>query len=465
MKRILIAAAAIFAVLTGYCQNMNIATYNLRYDNPGDAKDNPWGKRYPHIAEIISKADLDVFGTQEGLFHQLTDLLKVLPAYEFTGLGRNGGREGELSSIWYKRDKFTLLKSGNFWLSQTPDQVSKGWDAKYERICSWAEFADKQTGFTFYFFNTHFDHKGQQARTNSIHLIFEQISKIAGNAPAILSGDFNMHTKDVAYAAFAQHANFKSAHDIAADLKDGNTGTFNGFDTAHHTDERIDHIFVSKDFKVNSYRLVKDQYDGIKYPSDHFPIILDISVQKNSGTNSTTGSVSNSSNAKLYPAFPEDFENAPEKLKYDRAGIKLKTGDWILDKCVLQNTTNDAPSSGAYAARLLGDNTSPAYLQMDFDLPNGASKVTVAYSSYGAKADPACVWVLEYSTDQGNTWQQTGNEVVAENKRSKELAMFTLNIKGPVRLRINKLGLGSQKIDPSIKNGRLSIDDFAVYQY
>jgi len=454
MRKLLVTATLLFTMLAVKAQNLNIATYNLRYDNEGDAKENPWTKRYPHIVDIIKKNNLDVFGTQEGLFHQLADLMRALPAYEYSGLGRNGGREGEHSSIWYKRDKFTLLKSGNFWLSQTPDVVSKGWDAKYERICSWAAFADKETGFTFYFFNTHFDHKGVQARKNSIDLIFQQIEKIAGKAPAILSGDFNMHVKDPAYAEFAKYTNkFKSAHDIAIDLQDGNTGTFNGFDTSHHTDERIDHIFVSEDFKVNSYRLVKEQYDGIKYPSDHFPIVLNIEIKKGSST------------SKLYPSFPEDFENAPVKVKYDRAGVKLKTGDWILDNCVIQNTANDVPASGAYAARFIKDNTAPAYLQMDFDLPNGASKVTVAYSSYAAKADPLCMWTLEYSTDKGKTWQQTGNEVVAENKRSKATAMFNLNIQGPVRFRINKLGLGSEQIDPSIKNGRLSIDDFAVYQY
>lgn len=454
MKRFLLAAAAVFAMMTSYSQNLTIATYNIRYDTEKDAKDNPWARRLPHIANLINKANLDVFGTQEGLFNQLADMMRALPAYEYTGLGRNGGREGEHSSIWYKREKFTLLKSGTFWLSQTPEVVSKGWDAKYERICSWAQLSDKQTGFTFYFFNTHFDHKGVQARKNSIDLIFQQISTIAGKTPAILSGDFNMQITDPAYTEFAKYSHFKSAHDIAVDLKDGNSGTSNHFDTSYHVNERIDHIFVSNDFKVNSYRLDKDQYDGFKYPSDHVPVILNIQLQGKAD-----------GNAKLYAGFPEDFENAPAKVKYDRAGITLKTGDWILDKCVLQNTPNDVPSSGAFAARFVGDNTSPAFLQMDFDLPNGVSKVTIAYSSYAAKADALSMWALEYSTDKGRTWQQTGHEVVAENKKNKETAVFNLNIQGPVRFRINKFGVGSQKTDPTIKNGRLSIDDFAVYQY
>ena len=454
MRNFLVAVAALFGLITGYSQELNIATYNIRYDNAGDAKDNPWQKRLPPIVNIINNASLDVFGTQEGLFNQLADLMRALPAYEYTGIGRNGGREGEHASIWYKREKFTLLQSGNFWLSQTPDVVSKGWDAKFERICSWAKFSDKQTGFTFYFFNTHFDHKGMQARKNSIDLIFQQIDKIAGNTPAILSGDFNMQVADPAYTEFAKYTRFKNAHDVAAEVKDGNSGTSNHFDTSYRINERIDHIFVSGDFKVNTYSLAKDQYDGFKYPSDHFPVILTIQLQHKADDN-----------AKMYAGFPEDFENAPAKIKYNRAGIKLKTGDWILDKCVLQNTANDVPASGAFAARFVGDNTTPAYLQMDFDLPNGASKVTVAYSSYAAKADALSMWTLEYSTDKGRTWQQTGHEVVAENKKSKATAVFNLNIQGTVRFRINKLGAGTQQTDATIKNGRLSIDDFAVYQF
>lgn len=447
MRRLLLAAAALLAVMTSYGQNLHIATYNIRYDNEGDAKENPWSKRYPHIAALVNKADLDVFGTQEGLFHQLSDLLRIMPAYEYTGLGRNGAREGEHSAIWYKRDKFTLLQSGNFWLSDTPEKVSKGWDAKLERICTWAQFADKQTGFTFYFFNTHFDHKGQLARKNSLDLIFQQIGNIAGTTPTVLTGDFNMVINSVPYSRF------HNAHDVAAKVEDGKTGTFNGFDTARHSTERIDHIFVSDEFKVNTYSLGKDTYDGNKYPSDHFPVILNIAA----------GKVDEST--KLYPGFPEDFENAPAKVTYDRAGIKLKTGDWIVDNCVIQNTTNDVPSSGQFAARLIRDNTKSAYLQMDFDLPNGASKVTVAYSSYAAKVDPPCVWALEYSVDKGNTWMQAGSEVFTEEKLRKEVAVFELHVQGPVRFRINKLGLGSSKFNPDVKNGRLSIDDFAVYQF
>jgi endonuclease/exonuclease/phosphatase family metal-dependent hydrolase len=262
MRKLLLTAVSVFIVIIGFSQQMNIASYNVRYDAKEDAKENPWSKRLPHIVNIVTKANLDIFGTQEGLFHQLSDLKRSLKDYEYCGSGRNGGREGEYSSIWYKKDKFTLLASGNFWLSATPDTVSKGWDASLERICTWARFKEKRTGYTFFFFNTHLDHRGAEARKNSIGLIFNRIEKIAGNAPVILSGDFNMHVKDTAYNEFAKYRSFRNAYDVADDLQDRNHGTFNGFDTSYHSDKRIDHIFISNHFNVKSYRLAKDQYNG-----------------------------------------------------------------------------------------------------------------------------------------------------------------------------------------------------------
>lgn len=444
-------------------QRLNIASYNLRYDNEADrTAGNAWKDRLPQITGILTKADPDVFGTQEGLFNQLSDLLHAMPAYEYSGLGREGGRDGEHSAIWYKRDKFAVMESGNFWLSQTPEKRSKGWDAKYERLCSWVKLRERASGYTFFVFNTHFDHKGKVARKESINMIFEQIEAIAGNAPVVLTGDFNMDPSDEAYAEFAKHPRFSNAYDIAADVQTPNMSTVNAFTAIKPTRERIDHVFLSADFSALTWRIGLDTYDGGKFPSDHFPVF--VATAAGTGTAQSVPAARPAvAGAGLYPTFPEDFENGAEKLKYDRAGVKLKTGDWILDKVVLQNTVNDAPSSGAFAARFVGDNTSPAILQMDFDLPDGASQVKVAYSSYRAKADAPCMWVLEYSTDKGRSWQQAGDEVLAANKAAKETAIFNLNIKGSVRFRVSKFGLGSQKTDPSISNGRLSIDDFAVY--
>ncbi|MDD7886270.1 endonuclease/exonuclease/phosphatase family protein [Flavivirga sp. 57AJ16] len=282
-KTFLLIIISIAISVTLQAQNYRIASYNLRYDNEGDRPDNAWEDRYPHIVDVIKKHNIDVFGIQEGLFGQLSDLLRSMPDYEYTGLGREGAREGEHSAIWYKREKFILLDSGDFWLSETPEKLSKGWDAAFERLCSWAKFCDKESGFIFYFFNTHFDHKGDIARANSIHLIFEQIKNIAGNKPVVLTGDFNIGQRSKWYEEFNKYPEFYNAYDIALDLKNENTGTFNGFGKAKQTDERIDHVLLSKNFTVITYELDLNTYSSGKFPSDHFPIILDIQLKEGAG--------------------------------------------------------------------------------------------------------------------------------------------------------------------------------------
>lgn len=167
----------------------------------------------------------------------------------------------------------------------------------------------------------------------------------------------------------------------------------------------------------------------------------------------------------LYPNFPEAFEwpDTAAKTHYKKADVKLKSGDWNLDQAILGALTNHDRfnPSGKQSIRMQQNRSKSAYLEMNFDLPDGASKVTVAYASY--YKDAPCVWKLEYSLDQGLTWKQAGQDIGTETKELKT-AEFNLDLKGKVRFRINKLGLGDGKTDPSIKNGRLSIDDFAVYK-
>ena len=137
------------------------ASYNLRYANAEDsAAGNGWGKRYPVMAKLIQYHSFDIFGTQEGYIRQLEDMKAALPGYEYIGVGRNDGKEaGEHSAIFYRTDKFDLIKKGDFWLSETPDTASIGWDAVLPRICSWGHFKCKDTGFEFLFFNLHMDRK------------------------------------------------------------------------------------------------------------------------------------------------------------------------------------------------------------------------------------------------------------------------------------------------------------------
>ena len=157
--------------LISHSQKIISATFNIRLQTSGDTG-NLWSQRAPHVAALIRFHQFDIFGTQEGFRNQLNDIKAALPEYEYYGAGRDDGKEaGEHSAIFYRKDRFTILKSGDFWLSETPDQPSKGWDATCcNRICSWVQATDKQSGKSFYFFSAHFDHQGTIARKESSKL-------------------------------------------------------------------------------------------------------------------------------------------------------------------------------------------------------------------------------------------------------------------------------------------------------
>ena len=182
MKKVIYSFIFLFcAVLTLQAETMVVATYNLR--NGGDSTNgNGWGQRYPYIAQIVQFHGFDIFGTQEGKYSQLQDLRQAMPGYDYIGVGRDDGKQaGEHSAIFYRTDKFEVLEHGDFWLSEITDRPNKGWDAVLPRICTWGEFRDKQTGFTFLFFNLHMDHVGVQARAESAKLILEKIKEFPKN--------------------------------------------------------------------------------------------------------------------------------------------------------------------------------------------------------------------------------------------------------------------------------------------
>ncbi len=153
--------------------------YNLRNANGSDsARGDGWGQRYPVIAQIVQYHDFDIFGTQECFLHQLKDMKEALPGYDYIGVGRDDGKDkGEHSAIFYRTDKFDIVEKGDFWLSETPDVPSKGWDAVLPRICSWGHFKCKDTGFEFLFFNLHMDHIGKKARVESAFLVQEKMKE------------------------------------------------------------------------------------------------------------------------------------------------------------------------------------------------------------------------------------------------------------------------------------------------
>jgi hypothetical protein len=165
----------------------------------------------------------------------------------------------------------------------------------------------------------------------------------------------------------------------------------------------------------------------------------------------------------LYPNFPETFDTPDTAAKghYKKAMVTLKSGEWNFDFAILGALQGHDHFNGKQSVRMQQNRSKAAFAEMNFDLTEGASKVTVAYAAY--YKDPSSVWRLEYSTDSGASWQQTGKDITATSS-DLTTAEFPIDIKGKVRFRINKAGLGDGKADSSIKNGRLSIDDFAVYK-
>jgi|SRR5690625_4181301 len=302
-RALLILVTLLFCFHFSYAQhklNMKVASYNIRYDNDGDRKKgNSWDHRLPVIGSIIRWEDVDVFGAQEVLHHQLNGMQKELQAYDYYGVGRDDGKEkGEYAPIFYKKDKFTLLDSGTFWLSETPKIPSKGWDAALPRITTWIHLKDKETKKDFWFFNLHMDHVGIKAREESCHLVLKKMKKLVGKGTAFLTGDFNVDQKNEIYNIL-QHSNYIfDSYEEADERMDWN-GTFNAFDNNLWTDSRIDHIFVTKNVTVSNYAVRTDTYRSkpsedkevkkgdfpkelsfkdyiARLPSDHFPIFAKI---------------------------------------------------------------------------------------------------------------------------------------------------------------------------------------------
>lgn len=247
-----------------------VASYNLRMDTPRDSL-NAWPNRKDMVKALIRYHDFDIIGTQEGFVHQLRDILE-LSEYAYTGAGRDDGQEaGEYAAIFYRKDRFRLVDSGNFWLSETPNKPGLGWDATCcNRICSWGLFAERVSGRAFYVFNVHFDHQGVVARRESGKLMVAKIKEIAGDKPVICTGDFNStpETEQIK----GMKVLLKDAYDVTEIPPYGPVGTTNGFRFTAPMKNRIDYVFVSRHFNVWKYAVLTDALEQ-RYPSDHQPVV------------------------------------------------------------------------------------------------------------------------------------------------------------------------------------------------
>lgn len=260
------------ATLT-YGQDMNVMTYNIRFDNPGDQND-LWNRRKSLILEQLFFYEPAVFGIQEGMYHQVQYLDDSLPGYEYAGVGREDGRTaGEYSAIYYDRGLFTLIKDRTFWLSETPDEPSVGWDAAMERICTCVLLRHKESGRHVWVFNTHFDHVGEQARQNSARLVLDKIEELNKDGyPVVLMGDLNAEPGDKPVQLITTR--LKDARKVTKIRPFGPEGTYNGFHFNEPVKRRIDYVFAG-DLEVLKYGVLSDP-ENLQYPSDHFPVLAKV---------------------------------------------------------------------------------------------------------------------------------------------------------------------------------------------
>ncbi len=245
---------------------VKVISFNVRTGNSDTNSANAWDQRKAACPALLTKENPTVFGVQEALDFQIQYLKNELPEYACVGVGRDdGASKGEHMSIFYKKSEVTLDSWNTFWLSQTPDKPSKGWDSSYYRSATWTIFTHKDSGKKFFYLNTHLDHQAATARENSITLIIEKMKQYNPEGyPAILTADFNSETSDPIFAPLKLI--MLDARVVAP--KTDNAGTFNGWGSKNSI---IDHIFFS-DFKALEYRTIRDRYLGVQFVSDHYPV-------------------------------------------------------------------------------------------------------------------------------------------------------------------------------------------------
>jgi len=255
-------------------------SFNIRLNTSRDGP-NAWPNREGLVASMVHLHQPDVVGLQEVLPDQVDDLAARLPDFSWVGVGRDdGARKGEFAAIFYRRARLMLLNQGTFWLSGTPDvSGSLGWDAACIRIATWAQFRDVATTAVFFFYNTHFDHRGEVARSESARLLLKDAHARAGAASVIVVGDLNCDEDAPAYRLL-----IGGTADIPLRLWDakaqsatphhGPSGTFHAFTGTLR--DRIDYIFVSEDVRVLRHATLADHWDGGRYPSDHMPVVADV---------------------------------------------------------------------------------------------------------------------------------------------------------------------------------------------
>jgi endonuclease/exonuclease/phosphatase family metal-dependent hydrolase len=254
-------------------ESLTVMSYNIRCGSCERADDvNHWSRRKFLVADVIRQSQADIVGLQEAEAFQVRDLLALLGDFDWFGVGRDDGRElGEMNAVLVRRSTYAIASPRTLWLSETPDQVSRGWDAMLNRTLTVLQLNSRATGKPLYFLNTHFDHQGAKARNESAKLIVRTVQALGADARVVLTGDLNDRPGFSGYRLLA--AQLLDTELAAHSLNQGGHISFNNFGRDIEADNKIDYVFVSAGLDVQSHRIVTDTVNGL-YPSDHFPLLV-----------------------------------------------------------------------------------------------------------------------------------------------------------------------------------------------
>ena len=256
----------------------SVVTYNIKYDDKSNEQ-NSWTLRREGMIKLINFISPDIFGIQEGLLDQVDYLNTYLDNLIYVGVGRDdGNKKGEFCAIYFNKNKYRLLKSSTFWLSENPNEVSIGWDAALERICTYAQLETLNGKDKIWIFNTHFDHFGKTAREQSAELLIKKIRKInTDGEPTVIMGDLNALEDSKVIEILKRE--FKDSMEISEKGHNGPIGTFNNFLSKQEITKRIDYIFIYG-MKIVSHEHVNKKLDNGNHISDHLPVVTKMKISK-----------------------------------------------------------------------------------------------------------------------------------------------------------------------------------------
>jgi len=256
-------------------------TFNIRLDTPLDGA-HAWPHRKAHVVSMVRFHEADVVGMQEVLAHQRDVLTAALPGFICLGVGRDDGKQaGELCPLFIRRERLQVLGHGTFWLSPTPDVPgSRGWDAAYNRIATWARVREPHTGREVLVVNTHLDNRGVAARREAARLLRRRIEELGVGQLAFLLGDLNCERASEPFRILTDGKGLVDSAALSDLPHHGPSFTFQGFDFAARSGPTIDFVLLRPDPAVRVLRqgTLSDHWDG-DYPSDHFPVLAEIAIR------------------------------------------------------------------------------------------------------------------------------------------------------------------------------------------